>query len=239
MRAIRLRVIAVATHPDYVETDMQQTRDGVFVASHDTNLLMVAGINRNIYDMTADEVTRTTVSEGGFSAKIPTMAAYVKRAAQLGMPLLIELKVHGHEKPGFVRAFLAELDSLDVTDRNIYHSLDPSVVAQLKELRPELRVGLTIAMSAGGVPTSPCDFFVIEQASFTRDFLDQAHALGKQVYVWTVDGDDRIRRFLRIPVDGIVTDQPDDAVHYRHLMSTGADPTLVLDDSLGRYSLFG
>ncbi|MEJ3406069.1 glycerophosphodiester phosphodiesterase [Rathayibacter sp. YIM 133350] len=229
---------AVATHPDYVETDMQQTLDGGFVASHDSNLLMVAGINRNIYDMTLDEVTHTSISVHGFTAKIPTMAEYVRRAEQLRMPLLIELKVHGHEKPGFVEDFLRQLDALGATELNIYHSLDPSVVEVLKRLRPELRVGLTIAMSAGGVPASACDFFVIEQASFTRQFLDDAHALGKPVYVWTVDGDDRIRQFLRIPVDGIVTDQPDDAVRYRALMSAKPDPELVTEDSLRDFSVF-
>ena len=81
---------AAAVKVDYVETDFQQTSDGQFVASHDSNLFVVAGVNRDIYEMTFDEVTATTVSVGGFSAPIPSMAEYVTRAAELGVPLLIE-----------------------------------------------------------------------------------------------------------------------------------------------------
>jgi glycerophosphoryl diester phosphodiesterase len=211
---------AARSHPDYVEVDVQETRDGVFVASHDTNLLVNAGVNRNIFEMDAAEVTTTVVREHGFTATIPTMAEYVTRARALGVPLLIELKVHGHEEPGYVERFLAELDALGATDDEIYHSLDPGTVAELKRDRPGLRVGLTIALSLGGAPDTAADFFVIEQASFTEDFLEQAHRLGKPVYVWTVDDDDRIRALLRTPVDGIVTDQPRRAIAFRSELAT-------------------
>ncbi|WP_157497531.1 glycerophosphodiester phosphodiesterase [Leifsonia sp. Leaf264] len=222
---------------DYVEADFQQTADGGWVALHDTNLLMISGLNRNVFDMTTAEATSTTVREGGFEGTIPTMADYVSHARAIGMPLLIEVKVHGHEHGDFVQDFLAQLDALGVTDQNIYHSLDPDVVSRLKTLRPALTVGLTIAVSAGGVPDSPCDFFTLEQASFTPEFLAEAHAEGKPVYVWTVDGDDRIRDFLRAGADGIVTDQPDDAVRFRDLLSRTPDPADVAADELSEFSL--
>ncbi|QAY59817.1 hypothetical protein ET475_07305 [Microbacterium protaetiae] len=225
---------AAAAQADAVEMDVQQTKDGVWVASHDTNLLMVAGRNQNIYDMTAAEVTSTRVREGGFEDTIPTMQQYVRRAVELGMPLLIELKVTGHEHPDFVEDFLAVLDGLGVTDDETYHSLDPDVVVELKRLRPQLRVGLTIAVSRGGVPASPCDFYVIEQASFTTDFLTEAHRQGKAVYVWTVNDDDGLRRFLRSRVDGIVTDHPDRALQFRSELAGTDAVAFTVEDALGR-----
>ena len=225
---------AAAAHADAVEMDVQQTKDGVFVASHDTNLLMVAGRNENIYEMTADEVTSTVVREGGFEDTIPTMEQYVSHAVELGMPLLIELKVTGHEQPDFVEDFLAVLDDLGVTDDETYHSLDPETVETLKTLRPELRVGLTIAVSRGGVPDSPCDFYVIEQASYTPDFLRVAHRRGKAVYVWTVNDDDGLRRYLASRVDGIVTDHPDRALGFRSELSGTDAVAFTVEDELGR-----
>ncbi|WEG09055.1 glycerophosphoryl diester phosphodiesterase membrane domain-containing protein [Microbacterium horticulturae] len=225
---------AAAAHADAVEMDVQQTKDGVFVASHDTNLLMVAGRNENIYEMTADEVTSTVVREGGFHDTIPTMEQYVRHAVKLGMPLLIELKVTGHEHPGFVEDFLTVLDGLGVTADETYHSLDPEVVETLKTLRPHLRVGLTIAVSRGGVPDSPCDFYVIEQASYTTEFLQEAHRRGKAVYVWTVNDDDGLRRFLASRVDGIVTDHPDRALEFRSELSGTDAVAFTVEDTLGR-----
>lgn len=210
---------AARVHPDLVETDMQQTKDGYFVASHDSNLLMVAGLNENIYDMTLAEATSTVEHEGGFTDTIPSMTEYVKRAAQLHVKLLIEIKVTGHESPDYIDKFLDTLDAAGVTDDNIYHSLDSSAVEHIKAKRPELKVGYTIAMTVGGVPSVPCDFLVVEQASYTPAFLAQAHAEGKPVYVWTVNNDVTIRDLLRDHVDGIVTDVPKLAIRDRSLVA--------------------
>ncbi|MEG2576368.1 MAG: hypothetical protein RSA54_01385, partial [Glutamicibacter sp.] len=90
-----------------------------------------------------------------------------------------ELKVTGHESKGYLERFLAQLDATGTTTQNIYHSLSPRAVKEIKAQRPELRVGLTVAMSVGGLPKANADFYTLEQASFTREFLEQAHALDR------------------------------------------------------------
>ncbi|ALO67183.1 hypothetical protein AS189_12580 [Arthrobacter alpinus] len=212
---------AAAMHTDVVEADFQQTSDGGFVASHDTNLLVLSGKNKNIYELTTAEVTSTTVTMKGHSERIPTLAAYVTRARELSMPLLVELKVTGHERAGFVAAFLAELEELDALSGNWFHSLDPSVVQIIKVERPELRVGLTIGMLYGGLPDSPCDFYVIEQASLTPEMIRTAHQTGRDVYAWTVNGEATMRALLREGIDGLITDHPTTAQINREQISPG------------------
>lgn len=229
---------AAAVHPDYVEVDVQQSKDGVFIASHDTNLLMMSGRDVNVYDLTAAELARTQVTQHGHTDVIPTMAHYVTRARQLGVPLLIELKVHGHERGDVVRDFVRELDALGDADDANYHSLDPDAVAELKHLRPDLRVGLTIALSIGGVPDSPADFFLVEQASFTEQFLRDAHRQDKSVYVWTVNDDTRVRGLLRLGVDGIVTDITRKAVEDRDELARSSPPGLAVHDALRTVGAF-
>ena len=205
---------AVAFAPDFVEVDVQQAGDGGFIASHDTNLLVLAGINTNVYDMTTAEVTATTVRMKGNSGTIPTMATFVTRAAQLEMPLLIEFKLHGHEEPGFIADALAELDALGVLASNTYQSTSPLAVAEIKRLHPELRVGFTIGLLRGEVPMVDCDFYTLEQASYNSEFLNTAHARGREVYIWTVNDSLTMRSLLRDGVDGLVTDRIDTAQRY-------------------------
>lgn len=223
---------AAAEHPDYVEMDVQESKDGVFVAVHDTNLFMLTGRDVNVYDLTAAELEATQVTEHGHTDVIPTMADYVTRARELGVKLLIELKVHGHEHGDVTRAFLTQLDALGSPDDAIYHSLDPDAVAELKRLRPGLTVGLTIAMSIGGVPDTPADFFTVEQGSFSEKFLADAHAQHKPVYVWTVNDSARVRELLRLGVDGIVTDITAIAVADRDELTSDTSPGLAVSDAL-------
>src|SRR5262249_7544134 len=55
---------AAAVDPDYVEIDIQETSDGEFVVMHDTNLSRLAGLDRNIGDMTLAELEAVTLHQG-------------------------------------------------------------------------------------------------------------------------------------------------------------------------------
>jgi glycerophosphoryl diester phosphodiesterase len=214
---------SVPFHPDYVEVDVQQTGDGGFVASHDSNLLVLAGLDKNIYEMTTQEVTQTTVSMRGNSGTIPTMREFVIRARELGVPLMIEPKVTGHETPGFVSDMLAELQSVDGLTGTLFHSLDPTVVRQISEQNPDLPVGLTIGMLYGSLPDGPADFYTVEQASVTPALIAEAHHRGAKIYAWTVNDDLTMRALLREGIDGLVTDRPDAATAYRDRIARGSE----------------
>ncbi|WP_255475097.1 glycerophosphoryl diester phosphodiesterase membrane domain-containing protein [Glutamicibacter sp. JC586] len=229
---------AAEHHADYVEADFQLTKDGHFVASHDSNLFMVSGVNRNIFDMTLKEVQKVTVREGGFTDRIPTMSQYLKHAKKLGIPVLVELKVTGHEPKGYLQEFLKDIDSAGTATSNIYHSLDAHAVSEIKRLRPELRVGLTVAMSVGQLPAVNCDFYTIEQASFRPDLLEQAHSRDQEVYVWTVNDESTIRKLLSLPVDGIVTDQVEVARSDRELVASEPASDYRVGYSLAYLDLF-
>ncbi|WP_166426725.1 glycerophosphodiester phosphodiesterase family protein [Labedella populi] len=198
---------------DVVEVDIQQTADGDFVAAHDTNLLVLAGIDRSVSEMTTSELTRTTVSMHGRSDTIPTMEDYVRRAHDLGVPLLLEFKVTGQETPDFVERALRRLDALGALDgRNTFQSLDVETVRTLERLRPDLSVGVALAMYSGELPRIGADFFVVEQASVTAAMIADAHDRRAPLYAWTVNDDLEIRALLDLGVDGIITDRIDSPV---------------------------
>ncbi|WP_152362814.1 glycerophosphoryl diester phosphodiesterase membrane domain-containing protein [Microlunatus speluncae] len=194
---------------DRVEFDVLQTKDGRFVVMHDTNLRRLAGIDREVKDLTQDELTRITVRHGDQEAKIPSLEQWIETSKELELPQLLEVKLHGAETPDLVPRLLAVLDAYRVTDWYTYHSISRDVVTRLEAARPTLVVGFIVPINFGGIPKVKCDFIVIEEASYDEDFLHQAQDAGYKILVWTVESEDKMRTYLIDGVDGIITDHPD------------------------------
>lgn len=221
---------------ELVEMDVLQTKDSRFVVMHDPTLSRLAGIDRRVKDLTLDELTRITVRDGaGHECAIPSLADYVTRAAELGMPLLIEIKLGGLDTADHVALLVAELEALDALESNIYHSLDARSVAELKTLRPSLTVGYIMPFAAGGAPDTPADFIVVEEWSATPVMQRAAADAGLGFVVWTVNETNGIREHLRRDTEGIITDRPDLALTAREEMDQQSGLADTLVDALTRF----
>lgn len=197
---------------DRVEFDVQETKDGRFVVLHDANLSRLAGLDRDVKDLTQAELTKITVREGDAEARIPSLEEWIETSKELDLPQLLEVKLHGGESPDLVPRLLTVLDAYEVSDWYTYHSISRNVVTSLKEARPSLRVGYIIPINLSGIPNLDCDFVVIEQASYDDHFRDQARETGRRIIVWTVQSEEQLEGFMIDGVDGIITDHPDLAI---------------------------
>lgn len=227
---------AVAAEADLVEIDVMQTADKRFVVMHDASLDRLAGMNKKVKDLTLDELTRITVRDQfGHEATIPSLEEYVRRAQQLEMPLLIEVKSGGLDTRDRVPLLLAELDALDAVDSNIFHALDNPVATELKQLRPDATVGYILAFAGVDIPETEADFVVVEEWSATEEMQQAAYRTGLGFFSWTVNESAGMRELLRRDADGIITDHPDVALTERSEMQqeTGLAGTLV--DALTRF----
>lgn len=223
---------------DFVEMDVMETADRQFVVMHDANLSRLAGVDAAVGDLTLDEMTALTVSDShGNTDGIPSLAEYIAVADEIDQPLLIEIKLHGGESPELVPRLVAELESLGVLEDHIYHSLDSASVEELKHLRPNLSVGLTMALAGIGVPETSADFLVMEEWSFTDEMRDAARRAGLGAMAWTVNDVQRIRELLRDDIDGIITDRAADAIDARAEMDDSTGLSDVLFDAIMRYVL--
>jgi glycerophosphoryl diester phosphodiesterase len=63
--------------------------------------------------------------------------------------------------------------------------------------------------SAGNVSSLDVDFYTISQNMLSDRFIDQAHRLDREVWVWTVNIERNMREVLKYDVDGIITDFPE------------------------------
>jgi glycerophosphoryl diester phosphodiesterase len=228
---------AAAVEPDYVEIDIQETRDGQFVVMHDTNLSRLAGIDRQVGSMTLAELEAVTLRQGGFTASIPSLDDFIDRAKELGVPLLVELKPRGDESPDYLTHFIETMREHGVVDEYLVHSLSKSTIEDLKRRAPDFRVGYIVPVNIGHAPITSADFIVMEESSYSRALRDETWAEGLEIYVWTVNDTQAMRTYLREDVDALITDHPDVAKRQRTEIAEDTSLVSRLEDFARR--LFG
>lgn len=190
-----------------VELDVQMTKDQGLVVMHDSNLQRLAGINREVSDMTYDELVGLTLSQGDYQSQLPSFEEFVKRAQELDIDLLIELKPHGKEPDNYAQLIVDKLQELGITNRYPVMSLNHQVIDDIEALNSEIKTGYVIPLQFGAFAKNEVDFYVLEAFSYTSELAKQAHQEGKELYVWTINDEDEIQSFLYQPVDGIITDK--------------------------------
>ena len=193
---------------DYVEMDVLMTKDNKFIVIHDYNLKRLAGINKKVQDMTYNELVGLPISQSGHTSKIPSFEEYVKRAKELNIKLVVELKPHGGEPNNYVDIFIEKVKELDIENNYKYMSLDLKVMEELESKAPQLETGYIIPFQFGKFSNNNVDFFAIEDFSFSNTLVEQAKSQNKSVYVWTINDPSLITKYLQSPANGIITDEP-------------------------------
>lgn len=212
---------AEAAGADLVETDIQETSDGGWVVMHDVSLERLTGVNQSVYDLTEAEVTSLTLRQDGRTAAIPTLTEFVEEADARGIRLLVEVKPHGREAPGFARRITEELARLDPDHTHLIQSLDRGLIEQIARLDPQRPSAFVVGFQIGELPRTSTGAVVIEDWSFREEMLVEAHEQGRDLFVWTVNDLGPLSDYLARGVDGIITDQVSRAVDARERQDAG------------------
>lgn len=207
---------AKAAGAEYVEFDIQQTADGKFVVIHDFNLKRLAGINKSVKNMTLDELTKITIKQNGHTAKIPSFEEFLDVAKEIDMQLLIEIKPHGKETADMEELFVKLLKEKKADRANIVHSLDLSTLEKIKKIDPNIKTGYIIPLLIGKIPENSCDFVVLEDFSVKSSTLSNVRDAKKQLFVWTINEEDLMKKYFRMGVSAIITNHPDTALQIRN-----------------------
>lgn len=200
---------AAKVHADYVELDVQMTKDGKFVVVHDYDLKRLANIQQRVKERDFQEVKGLPISQGNQKAVIPSLNEFVQKAQVLDMALLIELKPDGQDPQFFVQKFLEEWDSWSNTAAYKVMSLDKDVMQCLKQERPSICSGYVIPIQFGHFEGFHMDFYVIEDFSYNEALVQEAHEDQAELFVWTINEESQMERYAQSDADGIITDYPD------------------------------
>lgn len=83
-----------ATKPDYVEIDIQHTKDGVYVLSHDATIKATNGKKYKIRQTNWEQLQKVTYQSNGKKIKVSNFGDYLNEANRLNQRLLVELKIN-------------------------------------------------------------------------------------------------------------------------------------------------
>ena len=210
--------LALAAGADYLETDIQLTKDGVPVLFHDSDLTRLVGSKTKISALTLDELKQVKLTFGGI---IPTLQEALERfpAAKFNL----DFKTKGTESPG-----MAVIKSLGANGRVLISSFSDSIRQKALSHSPgkiassagsskvlasyalgRLKLGSFLANTLSNIDALqiPTRKFGIDftHPRFVEALLEQ----DKEIHYWTINDPAEMLSLYSLGAHGIVTDRAD------------------------------
>ena len=203
--------LAIDQGCERAELDVQMTKDGVVMVTHDTSLRRCTGRNTNIYDLTFDEVRKLDAGRW-FSAKyagtkIPTLEE-VLDLCKGRIQLNIEIKPNA-ATPALEAETIRIIEEKGFAHDCVITSQSYETLCKVKELAPEIETGYILALGVGSYYDLPAaDFFSVEGTFITSGMVQQIHKRDKTISAWTINRDEDASNMLSLGVDDVITDKP-------------------------------
>lgn len=207
---------AIEQGADWLEFDVQQTRDGQLVVFHDLRVERTTDGRGALRDLSLEELRALDAGRWFGSEfageRIPTFEEVVELARTSGTRIFPEVK-DPRLYPGIEERIAAELRALDYEHAAIVQSFDGASLEKLRQINPRLRLAAlyTSSNALKGVPPAGAEVIgpPVDLVASDRELVLDAHAAGRRVVVWTVDGAATARQMIDARVDGIITSRPD------------------------------
>ena len=202
---------AVDTGCTAAELDVQMTKDGEIIVLHDSNLKRTTGLNKNVWEVTYDEIkdldAGSRFSKEYAGTKIPTLAEVLQRFGK-DLFLNIEIKRNGHDD-GIVQRTIdviteyGNLDNCDITSQN-YETIE-----EVKRINPDILTAYTSIIGLGEIHMlEAADIISIQETFANYANIEKLQNAGKRVFVWTVNESDTIKKLIALNVNAILTNDP-------------------------------
>lgn len=197
---------------EYIETDVQETKDGELILLHDSNFKRTTGVDKNVWDAYYDEV-KTYDAGGYFSSsyagkKIPTLDEAIK-SIKGRAKLMVEIKFNGHESEDFVQKVINVIKDNNYENQCVIASMNKEVLRSVKENNPDLVTCYITALAYGDFyKWDYVDIFSIESTFISQSAVRDIHNMGKQIFAWTINDEVLMEKMIEMNVDSIVTDNP-------------------------------
>ncbi|MGW5676562.1 glycerophosphodiester phosphodiesterase [Streptomyces sp. NPDC003860] len=223
---------------EYIENDVQPSKDGVPYVLHDSTVDRTTDGTGAIRQLTAAQLDRLDAGSwfapAYAGARVPTLAAQLDDLRTRGGDMLLEIK--GRHTRDEVATVVATVRDRKMADRVFVQSFDVETLKHVRELAPELPLGLlrggldadpvALARELGLASYNPSDDALRQRPGIVADL----HAAGVAVWVWTVDSPERWRALEKAGVDGIITNRPAELTGWNaaHQQNRPAAPAVAI-----------
>ena len=194
---------AIQVGADWAELDVQQTADGEVIVMHDSNLKRTTGLDKEVWQVTWDEIK--DLDNGSWfdkkyqTVRIPTLEEVLK-VCRGKIHLNIEIKPSGHDK---------DLKKYHMRDTCVVSSLKYDSLRKIKEADDSIETAYITSVSYGNfTDLEYADGYSVESTLLSKSFVNKAQKAGKQIYVWTVNSEERLEKVVGMGIDNVITDDP-------------------------------
>lgn len=193
--------------PNYVEMDVRETADQDFVVIHDQKLERLTGHSGDVAHKKLKSLENYSVTQVGHSAKLVSFSQYLAVAQRSRQRLLVELKpTPGNDVTAMGRRFMSHYGRSLKKQGALIHTTDAKLVATIKKVEPNQKVGYILPVSFWGVPDTKADFFSIEGSAYDLRHAIKIKNRHKKVYIWTINDPLQLSQSILKHPHGVISD---------------------------------
>jgi glycerophosphoryl diester phosphodiesterase len=213
--------LAVDMKADYIEIDVQRSKDGELVVIHDTTVDRTTDGTGKVGDLTFDYLR--SLDAGSWKGEqfagepIPTFEEILDRYhGKVG--ILIELKAP-ELYPGIEEQVADKIKERNLdkpqNEKIIIQSFNFDSMKTMDRLLPKVPIGVLTSKRADTTAealqefSAYADWFNPSYGIVTKELVNQVHTLGMQIGSWTVRSQEAADFLFEMEVDAIITDYPD------------------------------
>lgn len=213
--------LAVDMKADYIEIDVQRSKDGELVLIHDTTVDRTTDGTGKVGDLTLEQLR--SLDAGSWKGEqfagepIPTFEEILGHYhGKIG--ILIELKAP-ELYPGIEEQVAAALIERNLhkpqNEKIIIQSFNFESIKKMDQLLPKVPIGVLTSNRADTTLealqefSTYADWFNPSYGIVTEELVNQVHSLGMQIGSWTVRSQEAADFLFEMGVDAIISDYPD------------------------------
>ena len=201
---------------DYVELDVQRTKDRKYVLNHDKTFERVSYnhppfIKKRVDQLTLSQIETldigSKVSPKYAGEKVPTLEE-VLDLCKNKIKINLELKENVDKK--MIDDVMNMIEKKGMKNQVYLTSLNANNIEYIKKKDPTFKTGIIYFIKLGDYQKFNSDYMIMEEREATEKAIKKLHKNGKKVIVWTINTPESIEKFSKMDVDGIITDYPEE-----------------------------
>lgn len=206
---------AIRLGAGWLEFDIRLTKDDVPVVIHDSTLKRTTNGRGPVRDRTLAEVRKLDAGSWfhpRFSAeKVPTLDEVLK----LGDRVRLNIEIKGRSAPAEIVAkeVWERVRRSGLMDRTLITSFDVKILKGIRALDGGAALGFPwesgLRDPVRRALTLECRMMLLEVGALSEKRVRRCREAGVDVWVYTVNEPDEMRRVMDLGVDGLITDRPD------------------------------